>query len=86
MGGLKHWRLDYVWYGSSDTRMLSRIESGNHYLTLVGTAERTWIPSVVKERSISVGWVMYILRAIGNVLCESNRVGKFKTMFFKENL
>jgi len=37
MGGLKHWRLDYVWYGSSDTRMLSRIESGNHYLTLVGT-------------------------------------------------
>ncbi len=28
MGGLKHWRLVYVWYGSSDTRMLSRIESG----------------------------------------------------------
>jgi len=41
MGGLKHWRLDYVWYGSSDTRMLSRIESGNHYLTLVGTGSET---------------------------------------------
>jgi len=25
--------------------MLSRIESGNHYLTAVGTAVRPWIPS-----------------------------------------
>ena len=26
--------------------MLSRIQSGNHYLTAVGTAARVWVPSV----------------------------------------
>lgn len=31
--------------------MLSRIQSGNHYLTAVGTAARVWVPSVAKTIS-----------------------------------
>jgi len=69
MGGLKHWRLDYVWYGSSDTRMLSRKESGNHYLTAAGTAVRTWIPS--KSESISLRSLCGLC-VCGELICKNN--------------
>jgi hypothetical protein len=51
--------------------MLSRMESGNHYLTLVGTAGKMWLPSVIVSRVLTgSAWFEMPLCNLG-VLCVS---------------